>query len=91
MAVKSSLPIIYKALPLTINADASVAVTVRMGYVDEAGSFQVLNTKQVSLDPAEAQAILQAAPEKDKTRWDDLSDALYEHLIAKGYISGEIL
>jgi hypothetical protein len=91
MAVKTTFQIIYKALPILVDADNSVTVTVRTGYVDAQNVFITLATKQVVLTPEQAQAILQAAPEKDKTRWDDLSDALYTHLIAQGHIVGEIL
>jgi hypothetical protein len=90
MAVQSTLQIIYKALPIRINEDASVAVTVRRGYM--AGeTFVLIDTIQASLDTAQALAILQAEPTPGKTRWDDLSDALYAHLITQGYIQGKIL
>jgi hypothetical protein len=90
MPVQSSLQIIYKALPLRINEDGSVAVTVRRGHV-VGESFVVIDTIQAGLDAAQAMAILQAQPTPGKNRWDDLSDALYAHLIAQGYIQGEIV
>jgi hypothetical protein len=91
MAVQSTLKIIYKALPIRINEDGSVAVTVRTGYINAEQSFVQLNSIPVVLDIAQAGAILQAQATPGKTRWDDLSDALYGHLIAQGYIQGEIV
>jgi hypothetical protein len=90
MAVRSTINIIYKVLPIRINEDASVAVTLRRGHM-VGETFIVIDTIQASLDPAQALAILQAQPTPGKNRWDDLSDALYAHLIAQGYIQGEIL
>lgn len=89
MPVTDQITVTYKALPITIRLDGSMAVMVRTGMLD-AGVFTEISKKTVEISAHDAGVIMSAQGDATKTRWDDLADALYTHLIAAGHISGSI-
>lgn len=85
MPVVKTGNITYRALPIVIREDRSATVTVRT-MVDGAH----VQSRQIDLDPADLEPLLAAQSAPGKSRWDDLAEALYGLLIAKGEISGTV-
>jgi hypothetical protein len=80
----------YHLLPLTLTADGCAEVTVRRFMTHADGTQELVDTKNLSLSQTEAATLLGAQPTAGKIRKDDLSDAVYALLIARGDIKGTI-
>jgi hypothetical protein len=76
--------IVYKALPLTMHADGRM--TVHLSVLFEG---RPLESRDIELEPADVAPVLQAHPDPTKSRYDDLSAALYAMLIVKGELPAD--
>lgn len=90
MPIITNKTLTVKILPVTINEDFSARVTLRKGVV-EGDSFVAMSFQEVQIPPADLLQILSATPAAGKNRYQDLSDSLYEYLVAKGVVEGEIV
>lgn len=80
-----------KLLPLTLQADGAATVVVRYGYVGESGVFEAATERTIPIVAADVSAILDAPPTPGLSRRNDLSLAVYTHLVQMGVIeAGEI-
>lgn len=89
MPVTEQITVTYRALPITIKSDGSMTLMVRTGTTDDS-VFTEISKKTVEISADDAGVIMSAHGDATKTRWNDLADALYTHLIAAGHISGTI-
>lgn len=75
----------YRILPLTIQPDYSMQVNVRKGLWNGM-DFTEIDSKTVTFQVAETEAILSAVPPANTTRRADLTSLLYQALMAAGHI-----
>ena len=76
-----------KLLPLLLNDDGTASITVRYGYVGESGQFEVAKSETFSISEADVSLILDAQPTAGLSRRDDLSLAVYAHLVQMGKVA----
>lgn len=86
MPVVNTENVTYRALPVTVNQDGSVRVTVQSMLGSE-----LLTTKDVLIPADEMQSIWMAMPMSGQIRWTDLKEQLYGILIARGDIAGTMI
>lgn len=90
MPIATAKTLIVKMLPITITENFEAKLTLRKGVM-EGETFVAMSFQDVTIAPADLMAILNAAPAEGKTRYHDLSDAIYQHVIAKEIVEGEIV
>lgn len=76
--------VVYKALPLTMYPDGRM--TVHMSVLFDG---RPLESRDIELDLADVAPVLQAHADPTKSRYDDLSKALYDMMIAKGELPAD--
>ena len=74
-----------KLLPIVLNTDGSASVTVRIGYVEN-DVFNTVSESIYPMSPLDVSSALDAPPITGLTRRDDLSFAIYSHLVAAGLV-----
>lgn len=70
-----------KLLPLTLAADGGATVTVRFGYVGSDGVFSPASEQTFTFSAETVSTILDCSPTPGLSRRDDLSFAIYSHLV----------
>lgn len=75
-----------KALPLTLHADGTATLTVRFAFVGDDGVFAPTEERVFLIAVDAVNAILDAPPRAGMSRRDDLSLAIYTHLVTAGLI-----
>lgn len=78
-----------KMLPLTMAADGSATVVARKGYTED-GDFKAFSEVTLYFTKEEVSAVLDTPPVEGLSRRDDLSFAVYQMMVAKGYAEGTI-
>ena len=74
-----------KSLPITLHADGTASVTIRVGYmIDEV--FSDVTERHFQIDVASVSGILDNLPVPGLTRRDDLSLAIYTYLVTNGLV-----
>jgi hypothetical protein len=76
-----------KLLPLTLHASGGASVVVRFGYVGEDGEFSPTTEQTFAIDAENVEKILGAQPTPGLSRRDDLSFAIYTHLVTHGLVA----
>lgn len=74
-----------KLLPIVMHADGRVSVTVRIGYMED-GTLMCASTRTYDLEAAVVSGLLDVPGRVGATRREDLSYAIYAHLVASGAI-----
>jgi hypothetical protein len=80
----------YKILPIELKADGSCSVTIRKGYAEDFG-FIVINCDTIEISAIDTAFILDAHPDANKTRRDDLATAVYTWLITNGHVQAGVI
>lgn len=83
--------IAYKLLPLTLSSNGTSSVTVRRGFVHGDGNFEVVSEKIIQISADDTANVLDAMPTEGLTRRDDLSLAVYQHLVSIGEVAGTVV
>jgi len=74
-----------KLLPIVLNTDGSANVTVRIGYVEN-NEFTPIQESIYPMSIQDVSSALDAPPIQGLSRRDDLSYAIYSHLVASGLV-----
>ena len=80
-----------KSLPLILHADGRATVTIRFGYVNEAGEFFPAEQKTFEFNQDEVSGVLDHPPVYSLNRREDLNLALYQLLVTKGLVEPGVI
>lgn len=87
--VKSNIVLIYKVTSTCLNEDGTVDITLATGYESD-GAFVRTGVKKFVAPKNDVDLVLDVAP-NGATRRIDIGNAIYNYLLSKGYVSGEIV
>ena len=91
LIVEAPINVAIKLTGFELANDGSMWVTVRRGAY-AAGVFTAFGeTQKLHVSVTDTAVIMSATPDNTLNRRDDLSNALYQYLIAKGYSTGSIV
>jgi hypothetical protein len=82
--------IVYKLLPLTLSSDGTASISVRRGLLHASGMFECLSEVAYFINTEDTSSVLDAPPIYGLSRRDDLSFAVYNYCVSKGYVTGII-
>ena len=74
-----------KLLPLVLHADGRASITVRIGFMEN-GTFNPVSEQVFEMSAEEVAATLDSSATPGLSRRDDLSLAIYTHLVEKGVV-----
>lgn len=86
MPVTSTVTVSYTVIGLNVDLIQGLGKAVLRRFVDGNAAGDM----EFDCVGLELQAILGASPVANKTRADDIADAIYQFAIDKGYISGTV-
>ena len=78
-----------KIIDLHLQGDGTFSITLSV-YIEDGNKTTVIDTQSVDLSAVEADAIFGANGNAALTRRDDIARAVYEYLLTKKIVEGEL-
>ena len=90
--IQTTVNLVWKFLPLTMAQDGSMSITMTQGYLDQGTQqFNGINTRNVTMPTADVGTMMAVNPDATKSRYEDITTALCQYLLDKGYVTGTIV
>jgi hypothetical protein len=89
--IQSGMTLISRFLPVTIDTDGTMDVTISIGWYDDGGTWHVQSSVVMEMTKADVAAIMQLPSDGTKSRYEDITNQLCLYAIAKGFATGTIV